>query len=125
MAAVTFLLDQVAALTKGGTNLLRDADVFPMGAHTFPTQRVTAFTEFIYLFGMAFSALFSGNRGFRFIGGLVVFMTGDAGHPLRSMFRSHPGLEERRGSFYVAAHTESGIDPFIGFLGGSTRAGNQ
>ena len=125
MAAVTFLLDQVAALAKGGTNLLRDAYVFPMGAHTFPTQRVTAFSELFYLFGMAFSALFSRNRGFRFIGGLVVGMTGDAGPPLRSMFRAHPGLKERRGSFYVAAHTESRIDPFIGFFGGRTRAGNQ
>src|SRR5512137_817382 len=109
MAAVTFLLDQVAALTKGGTNLLRDAYVFPVGAHTFPTQRVTAFPELFYFLGMAFSALFGGNRGFRFIGGLVVFMAGDAGHPFRGMFGSHPGLEERRRSFDVAAHTESGI----------------
>src|SRR5512136_76743 len=94
MAAVTFLLDHVATLTEGGTNLLRDAQVFPMGAHTFPTQRVTAFAELFYLFGVAFSALFSRNRGFRFIGGLVVSMTGDAGHPILSMFRFHPGLEE-------------------------------
>src|SRR5512135_892265 len=125
MTAVTFLLDQVAALTKGGTNLFRDADVFAVGAHTFPTQRVAAFAEFFYLLGMAFSAFFGGNRGFRSISGLVVFMTGDAGHPLRSMFGSHPGLEERRRSFDVAAHTESRIDPFIGFFLGGTRAGNQ
>ena len=104
MAAVTFLLDQVAALTKGGTNLLRDAQVFPVGAHTFPSQRVTALAELLHLLGMAFPALFGGNGCFRFIGSLVVSMTGDAGYPIRSMFRSHPGLEERRGSFYVAAH---------------------
>jgi len=116
MAAVTFLLDQVAALTKGGTNLLRDAYVFPMGAHAFPTQRVTAFTEFIYLlewhsphFSVETVAFVHRRPG--------VFMTGDAGHPLRSMFRSHPGLKERRGSFYVAAHTESGIDPSSDFWG--------
>ena len=125
MAAVTFFLNQVAALTKGGTNLLRDAQIFPMGAHTFPSKRVTALAELLHLLGMSFPALFGGNCCFRFIGGLVVSMAGDAGHPIRSVFRSHPGLEERRGSFYVAAHTESWIDPFIGFFGGRTRAGNQ
>ena len=125
MAAVTFFLDQVAALTKGRTNLLRDSQILPVGAHTLPTQRVTALAELPHLLGMALPALFGGNRCFRSIGGLVVFMTGDAGHPIRSMFRSHPGLEERRGSFYMAVHTESRIDPFIGFFWGRARAGNQ
>ena len=125
MAAVAFFLDNVATLAEGRADLLRNPQVFPMGAHTFPSQRVTALAELLHLLGMAFPALFGGNCCFRFIGGLVVSMAGDAGHPVLSMFRFHPGLEERRGPFYVAAHTESWIDPFFGFFGGRTRAGYQ
>ena len=78
MAAVTSFLNDVAALAKSGTDLLRNAQVFPMSAHSLPTQGMPAFAKLFQLLWMTFPAFIWENHGFRFIGGLMVGVAGDA-----------------------------------------------
>jgi hypothetical protein len=125
MAAVTSFFDNVAALAEGGANFLRNAQVFSLNSHSLKRDGVTAFTELIQLLGMASPALIGKNHGFRPISGFVIGVTSDAVYSILGMLGFHPGLEESGGSFYMAAHTVSGLDPIFRFLGGRTCAGDQ
>jgi hypothetical protein len=90
MTTVTSLLDTVTALAKGGTNLLRNAEVFPLNSHSVKTNRVTALPKLLQLFGMAFSTFLRKDYGLLFGGDLVIDMAGHTVDPLLCMLRFHP-----------------------------------
>ena len=125
VATVTSFFDDVAALAEWGADFLRDAQVFSMNSHSLKRDGMAALPELLQLLGMALPALVRENHGFRHVSGLVVGVTGDAVYSILGMLGFHPGLEEAGGSFYMAAHTVSGLDPIFRFLGGRTCAGDQ
>ena len=125
VAAVTSFFDDVATLAEGGADFLRKAQVFSLNSHSLKRDGMTALPELLQLLGMAFPALVGENHGFRLISSLMIGMTGDAVYSILGMLRFHPGLEEAGGSFYMAAHTVSGLDSIFRFLGGRTCAGDQ
>jgi hypothetical protein len=125
VAAVTSFFDDVATLAEWGADFLRNAQVFSLNSHSLKRDGMAALPELLQLLGMAFPALIGENHGFRPISGLVIGMTGDAVHSILGMLGFHPGLEEAGGSFYMAAHTVSGLDPISRFPGGRTCAGDQ
>jgi hypothetical protein len=104
VATVTSFFDDVATLAELGADFLRNAQVFPLNSHSLKRDGMAALPELLQLLGMALPALVRENHGFRHVSGLVVGVTGDAVYPILGVRRFHPGLEKRRGSFYVAAH---------------------
>ncbi len=125
VATVTSFFDNMAALAEGGPDFLRNAQIFSLNSHSIKPDGMAALPELLQLLGMAFPALVGENHGFRLISSLVIGMTGDAVYSILGMLGFHPGLKEAGGSFYMAAHTVSGLDPIFRFMGGRTCAGDQ
>jgi hypothetical protein len=90
MATVTFFLNDVAALTEGGADLLRNGEIFPMGAHAIPAYRVTAFPKLLYRLGMAFPAFFRKDHGLLVRSSLMVDVAGHTVDALLGMLRFYP-----------------------------------
>jgi hypothetical protein len=122
VAAVTPLLDDVAPLTEGGSNFLRDGKVFPLNSHSFKPDRMAALPKLCQFFLVALPAFLRKDHGFLFGCELVVDMAGHAMDPFLGMFRFNPGLKNSRGHLLMAVHTESRIHFWNHDLGAEKRA---
>ena len=90
VAAVTLLLNAVAALTEGRTDLLRNTEVFPLDSHPIKCDRMPSFLELLELFLVALSAFIRKDHGFLIGCGLMVNVAGHAVDAILCMLRFHP-----------------------------------
>jgi len=120
MATVTPFLDHVATFAESSPDLLRNAQVLPLGSHSVKPDGVTALLELLELSGVTFPAFFRKDHGLLFTGCLVIGMTSYAMDPLLGVFRFDPGLEEPRRSLLVARDAKTHIN-LLGLFFGNAR----
>jgi len=94
VATVASFLNEVAALTKGGADFLRDTKVFPLDSHPVETNGVTTLPKLSQPFRVTFSTFFWENHRFLLGGCLMVDVTSHAVDAFPGMLRLNPRLEE-------------------------------
>jgi hypothetical protein len=109
MAAVTFFLDAVTALTEGGADFLGDAQVFPLNSHPFKSDGMSALLKIFQLFLVTFSAFIRENHRLLFSGGLMVNVAGHTMDAIFCVFRFNPRLEKPGCHFLMTIHAESWV----------------
>jgi hypothetical protein len=110
VTTVTSLLDTVTALAEGSTNLLRDAEVFPLNSHSVKPDGMTSSSKLIQLLRMALTAFFRKDHGLLIGSGLVVDVTGHTMDPVLCVLRFDPRLEKSGRYLLMALDTESWIN---------------
>jgi len=90
MATVTPFLNHVTTLAESGPNLLWDAEILSLDSHSVKPNRVTALSELLQLFFMAFPAFFRENHGLLIRSSLVVDVAGDTMDPILCVFGFDP-----------------------------------
>jgi len=109
MAAVTFFLDAVTALTEGRADFLGDAQVFPLDSHPFESDGMSALLKIFKLFLVTFSAFIGENHRLLLSGGLMVNVAGHTMDAIFCVFRFNPGLEKPRRYLLMTIHAESWV----------------
>jgi hypothetical protein len=118
MATVTSFLDAVAALAKGGTDLLGNGEIFSLNSHSIKTNRMAAHSELLQLLFVALPAFFRKDHGFLFRCGLVIDVTTHTMDVILCVFRFDPRLEKSGRHLLMAMDTESRINSFFCLLRG-------
>jgi hypothetical protein len=109
MTTVAPFLNDVATLTEGGTDFLRNGQVFALNPHPVPADRVTAFLELRQLLRVAFPAFLRKDHGLLLGGDLVINMAGHTVNSSLGVLGFHPGLKKAWRYPLVTFHTEPGV----------------